>query len=550
MGEQQQDLIHKLCKAFTSQNQCEWINQSDDPNYTQTTFANAPNFIGIIRPKKREFIAKALTFANQNNFHILPVSSNKNWGYGCLAKNAPTLPMVVLDLSNLKGIYPTDKELGLITLEPGVTQEELRTYLDDNQWDCMVPVTGAGPTASVVSNAVERGYGITPHTDHFSACTAMKVFVPAPDMCNEELSSAVSELDNSGIDFIDKSFKWGMGPFIDGLFTQSNLGIVSEMTFRLAKNPSHFSAFYIQIFDPSKFEDSVLFIRKILQTYAGSIGSINLMDRARLLSMTVDNPNIDKDENVFLSNEQLLRLANENQTPEWLIVGSIYGEKAFVSAIKNHINKASKHLGKTLYSDGFVLKAAKFVLNLPFTHFPLMNAVRAKLHKLDQGVDIMLGRPNQVALPLAYWRNRASQPSNENKLHPAHDKCGLLWYAPLIRMNPEVLTEFVLFVRLTMRKFDFDPFITFTNLRHDCIDSTVPIVFNLANEKETQRAKQCLSALIEQGRDKGFVPYRLPTEEQHKLSKNTPYWKCVNKIKQSLDPNGILSPGRYHERLK
>ena len=30
----------------------------------------------------------------------------------------------------------------------------------------MVPTTGAGPHASVLGNACERGYGITPDTDH------------------------------------------------------------------------------------------------------------------------------------------------------------------------------------------------------------------------------------------------------------------------------------------------------------------------------------------------------------------------------------------------
>ncbi len=546
MGEQQQKLIHTLREAFTFLNQCEWINYWDEPNFTQTTYANTPNFIGIIRPKKREYIGKALTYANENNFQLIPVSSNKNWGYGCVTKNALTLPLVLLDLSNLKGIYPTDKHLGLITLEPGVTQEELRSYLDNNQWDYMVPVTGAGPTASIVSNAIERGYGITPYTDHFSACTAMKVFVPAPDMCTNEVSSAVSELDDSGNDFIDKSFKWGIGPFIDGLFTQSNLGVVSEMTFRLAQNPSHFSAFYIQVFDESKFEACVIFIREILQAYAGSIGSINLMDRARLLSMTVKNPNINKDENIFLNAEQVVRLANENKTPQWLVVGSIYGEKNIVNAIKGQINKKSKYLGKTLYSDSTVLRAAKFVLDLPFLQISILNRLRTKLQKLEQGVDIMLGRPNQVALPLAYWRNRTTRATEAHQLHPAQDECGLLWYAPLIKMTPEVLTEFVSFVRCTMQEFDFDPFITFTNLRHDCVDSTVPIVFNLANKQETLRAKLCLSALIERGRKKGFVPYRLPVEEQHKIDKKAPYWQCIRKIKRILDPNEVLSPGRYN----
>jgi 4-cresol dehydrogenase (hydroxylating) len=42
----------------------------------------------------------------------------------------------------------------------------------------LVPVTGAGPSCSVVANALERGFGVTPITDHFGAIISMKVVLP------------------------------------------------------------------------------------------------------------------------------------------------------------------------------------------------------------------------------------------------------------------------------------------------------------------------------------------------------------------------------------
>ena len=36
-----------------------------------------------------------------------------------------------------------------------------------------MPVTGAGPNCSLLANALERGYGITPPTDHFGAVTRL-----------------------------------------------------------------------------------------------------------------------------------------------------------------------------------------------------------------------------------------------------------------------------------------------------------------------------------------------------------------------------------------
>jgi 4-cresol dehydrogenase (hydroxylating) len=112
-------------------------------------------------------------------------------------------------------------------------------------------------------------------------------------------------------------------------------------------------------------------------------------------------------------------------------------------------------------------------------------------------------------------------------------------------MDALCLRQFVTFVRTTMHEFDFDPFITFTNLRHDCIDSTVPIVFNLQDKTETKRANECLSALIDNGVKQGFVPYRLSASEQQRINASTPYWQCVEQIKMALDPNNVISPRRY-----
>lgn len=81
---------------------------------------------------------------------------------------------VILDLSGLTAILDFDAELGVVTLEPGVTQALLAEFLDRHAHPYLVPVTGAGPQCSLIGNALERGYGVTPHTDHFAAVTDLE----------------------------------------------------------------------------------------------------------------------------------------------------------------------------------------------------------------------------------------------------------------------------------------------------------------------------------------------------------------------------------------
>ncbi len=511
--------------------------------------------MGVIRLTQVSEIKALLDLANQCAtdedlaFSLHPISTGNNWGYGTSQPAALDSNIILLDLGQLTNISHFDSELGLITLEPGVTQQQLSDYLLQHNYDYMVPVTGAGPSCSILANALERGYGITPYTDHFSAVTSIQGFWAN----GTPYQSAVNELDASDDKFVDKTFKWGLGPYLDGLFTQSNFGIVSQMTIRLAKKKPDFTSFFIQIDDDSLLEQAVPLVRQVLQDYEGIVGSINLMDQRRLLSMFAKNPN-GNDAHQVMSEQDISKLAKELQSPCWTIVGSIYGSKAVVKAVKNEINLVFKQLPcKRVYSNSPVITITNSIIDhLPTSlikRIPALRKIAEQLDSFNKGKEIMLGKPNKVALKLAYWRHKDADSFDKNTLSPGQDGCGLLWYAPLITMRANKMREFVEFIRQTCPKFNIEPFITFTNLKHDCVDSTIPIVFDLNNPQAVQDAHNCLKALVEEGLKKGFVPYRLNIDQQQwLLNKDSDFWRTVNQIKSSLDPHNILSQGRYNPR--
>lgn len=514
-------------------------------NYGKTTFSLPIELDGAIVVKHASVIASVLTLANELGFHLFPVSSGNNWGYGSVQDFKTTKPCIVLDLAQLNQIIPVDKELGLITVQPGVTQQMLYEFLSKEDWQYMTPVTGAGPNCSILSNALERGYGITPRTDHFLAVNALKAFLPHPQLCNTQYQSATSDMDGSGNDFIDKTYKWGLGPYIDGIFTQSNFAIVTEVTIRLARKPKYFSAFYLQIHDSNHFEKAIELIRDFLQEFEGTVGSINLMDRRRLVSMTAQNPN-SPEKHLVMTEKQISDIATQKRLPEWIAVGSLYGPKPIVEFAKKQFRLKASNLGKIYFSDSLLMKLAKVLAKLPLPNNNIVDGIKQQLKSLDEGMEIMQGKPNQVALPLAYWRNPRITPDKSQKLLPDRDHCGLLWYAPLLPMNPTKLKAFVNFIRKTTPKFGIEPLITFTNLRHDCIDATVPLVFDLHNTEARKLAHQCLNELISEGNNLGYVPYRLDTTQQMKLDPQAIFWQTTSIIKQALDPNNVISPGRYN----
>ena len=492
-------------------------------------------------------LANALADNEKLRFSLYPISTGNNWGYGTSQPASCDKNIILLDLSKLNAIIDFDPELGLVTVEPGVTQQQLSDYLISNGFDYMVPVTGAGPDCSILANALERGYGITPYTDHFAAVNAIQGYWANGD----EYQSAIYHLDQSKAKIADKTFKWGLGPYLEGLFTQSSYGIVTRMTIRLARRKEAFTSFFIQIDNDKYLEQAIPLIRKVLQSYEGIVGSINLMDKRRVLSMFAKNPN-GYDSHQVMNDSDIEEIAQKLQTPSWTIVGTIYGSKRIVKAAKYEINSIFKKVpSKRIYSNSLIMRLANIIIfalpNWLIRAIPMLLTIKEQLISFNLGEEIMLGKPNKVALKLAYWRNPKINQIQPQDMQPDKDKCGLLWYAPLITMKADTMRDYVKFIREICPKHNIEPFITFTNLKHDCVDSTIPIVFDLTNPQAVQDAHNCLKELVTLGLEKGYVPYRLNIDQQQWLLDNeNNFWQTANKLKETLDPNNILSSQRYN----
>jgi 4-cresol dehydrogenase (hydroxylating) len=509
------------------------------------------NIIAVIKAYNKKDVESLLQLANklahqaELKFTLYPISTGLNWGYGTSQPPKIDVKVVILDLSGLTQIE-LDEGLGLVTVEPGVTQQRLSNFIKKKGDNFMVPVTGAGPNCSIVGNAIERGYGITPYTDHFAAVTALQGYwANARSYC-----SAVNKLDNSRDKVVDKTFKWGLGPYLDGLFTQSNFGIVTQMTIRLARKPQTFISFIIQVPADEDLEIAIPLIQRVLRDYEGIVGSINLMDKRRVLSMFVQNPN--PGEHKVMSPSDIDKLSKNQKTPSWTIMGSIYGSYGVAKTVKKEIKRIFKELPcRQLYSDNPIFAILNTVTKTaPATLFnliPALGLIKEQLASFERGKAIMLGQPNNIALKLCYWRHKNAHNFSADKLSPGKDGCGVLWYAPLVTMKPEIMREYVEFIRAICPKFNIEPLITFTNLKHDCVDSTIPILFDLSDPKAVKDAHNCLKELVLQGIKSGYVPYRLNIDQQQwLLDANAPFWQTVNDIKSVVDPNNILSLGRYN----
>ncbi|MDP6923050.1 MAG: hypothetical protein QGH06_08790, partial [Lutibacter sp.] len=385
-----------------------------------------------------------------------------------------------------------------------------------------VPTTGAGPSCSILGNALERGYGITPISDHFLSLISLEV-VLADGSIYESPFKAFQAYEVSALS------KWGIGPYIDGIFTQSNFGIVTKITLCLAKKKECIELFMFPIYETENFKKTIPVIRALKQSLGGIIGGINLMNDERMEAM------FGKD--------------NVKSSPTWTGLGALYGPPGLVKEAKKIVSEKLKRVGITprfINQKRIDLikkieqRCPQFVRNYFSNNIKLLNAAQKFYQVLN-------GKPSKVALPLAYLKN-VVKPDFNCDVNPALDGCGLIWFSPLLPIKAETVSLYIKQVYEICKRNDIAPLITLTTVSENCFNSTIPILFQKEEPDEKVRAKKCYKEFLSMGENMGIIPYRINIDSMGLFEENQHLTsvQLIGKIKQILDPNNILSPGRYN----
>ncbi|WP_341676081.1 FAD-binding oxidoreductase [Niveibacterium sp. SC-1] len=533
-----QSLIDELEKRFSAERLA--TGEAALRRYGPCTTGYTVGIAGAIRLRTSEEVAEVLRMASLAGVPVYPVSTGRNWGYG--SANPPAPGCLILDLSEMNRILGFDAELGVVTVEPGVTQGMLRDFLRAGGHTFLVPVTGAGPTCSLLGNALERGYGVTPWADHFSAVTSLEAVLPDGRIYR----SALAQM---GGGRIDRLFKWGIGAYVDGLFTQSGFGVVTAMSIALARQPESVCAGFVSLKDGERFGALVAQVREIIASHPGVVGGINLMNQHRVLSMAAPYPRDAIGPDGLITPERIADMGRRHQAPAWTGFITLYGTKRVVAAARRDIRRAIRPVaGPVLF---FSTRGASRLAGIARRFAGVLPAgIVSKTAMLEKSLELVNGAPNETAMPLAYWRSGKTLPQGM-PADPARDGCGLLWYAPLVPMTAADATRYVAMVREVTTKHGMEPLITLTSLSDRVFDSTVPLVFELDNAAQRAAAHACYEELLERGQALGYLPYRVGVRSMPWLMRQAPdYWEFIGRIKAALDPAGLMSPGRYSRTEK
>jgi len=134
----------------------------------------------------------------------------------------------------------------------------------------------------------------------------------------------------------------------------------------------------------------------------------------------------------------------------------------------------------------------------------------------------------------------------DGNLDPDRDRCGAIWLCPEIPFDGVTVVNVVGSCEKILRSSGYDPVIGMSALTARTLRVFISIFYDRDEPGEDERAMRCNDRLMETLSAAGMFPFRLGVHSMNAANQATgACWDLIRQIKDSLDPNHILAPGRY-----
>ncbi len=512
--------------VFTSDEDVGLYRDAYSPSWGEASERRAS---AAVAPASTEEVQAIVRIANQYHIPIYAISTGKNLGYGGSAPNYSG--SVVLDLKRMDRIIEVNEKQAYCLVEPGVSYFDMYRYLQDNKIKLWLDVPDPG-WGSMLGNAIDRGAGYTASQfrNHFDA------------HCGMEIVLANGELMRTGMGAMPDSQTWqmykqGFGPWIDGMFSQSNFGIVTKMGFWMMPTPDAFlkgTVHFKYFADLSSLVEILTYLEnsKITTGYpdlnSDVLGTPNL---AGLEDFLIHGP-IPRDAEYkaladrHASAEEYEPYGLKHNIPFWSCAFTFYGPEKIIRAQWEHVQQ--------IYKDA-----------VAGVSFEVTEFFKLPLSEGDQG---RVQYPAQFGIP----NLRTFSIGARSAWNPNPPTNGHMWFSPIIPRTAEAILKINEVIRAAAAEYDIHlPFamnVPYPSWER-CFMFIIPFPIS-HNPEANKRNRDAFRHLVRVAASHGWGEYRTHAIFQGDVMDTYSFndhalLRFHETVKDAIDPNGILSPGRY-----
>ncbi len=515
-------------------------NSDDLDRYSRCTIPWQSRCAAVVFPGSAEEVAAVVKIAARHRMPVWPSSKGRNWGYGTtLAIDDGALVMI---LERMNRVLEVNEELAYAVIEPGVTYEQFNAHLRSKGYPLWIDCTDGSGQGSVIGNALERGIGETPYGDHFGNLCGLQVVLADGELVH--IGGAVQGLKTW------HTHKWGVGPYLEGLFTQSNLGIVTRAGIWLMPRPECYNSFVYEIRDERHLPKVLDAFRRLALT---GVVNTKLHMINDFVSMTILTQRVSEQvpQDGPLRDADLAALRKKYGVSPWNCAGGIYGTRGQVRLQRSLLRAALAPYGRLIFIsdrllpflEGLIERAWKsdFFRRLveigARTSLPVLESA-PYVHKILQGI------PTEYFVKHAYYRYRRPRPAQD--VQPARDRCGLIWFAPILPFTNDHVWPFLEACKQRFAAHGFDFYVAMLLMNPRSVVCLMAVIYDREDADETAHSQQLYDELLALMRERQFQQYRAGLQSWGELFKDAPEMQHLNaRIKAALDPDNVLAPGHY-----